>query len=519
MKHLLLAVLACLLVAGCGTRSEEKPEAAVAEAPEAAAVPEQSIMDRARELYFQNDREGALALVEQGLADPLSADEYTALFRSMLELLLIMDRTEDAQQRFLGILGVNDAVATVSYGMIESKLQDEGELLLAWLDQLQAQPKLPAALRDRVFGDRVLTLARLGRSGNVLALVPEAVERFGAAGMLPLFKNPFSVLLGNGDLDAAGRLLDGVEAAAAGVGETAGFVLAGRLSILAERGDWETLTQQMEARGAELGDAALRQVLRGAVDRADAAGRRDVSERLARYVLTSCGQAEGSCRAAVGVLVDHAMLAGGIDAVVTTLSDLRRDGIPLAYLEQPVNQHFYDTMQKGGAEAREAMLQLVEALLASLPASDRKIEQFRGLLMDGAVMNDDYRRALAVLEGGFRADDKDWHAMALNKVRAHLALVEGRPEEAVRRFRAFMDHVATWTTPTTDPSTGLRHTREMSLGFNGKRIADILASMNEAEEAAKMYAEARRHYEAALAEFKETDKEYAYIQEQLSSLP
>ena len=42
----------------------------------------------------------------------------------------------------------------------------------------------------------------------------------------------------------------------------------------------------------------------------------------------------------------------------------------------------------------------------------------------------------------------------VNKVAAHLALEEGRKEEAVQRFRTFMEHLAQSMEVTADPATG-----------------------------------------------------------------
>ena len=109
--------------------------------------------------------------------------------------------------------------------------------------------------------------------------------------------------------------------------------------------------------------------------------------------------------------------------------------------------------------------------------------------------------------------------MARNKLGAHLAIEEGRTDDAVAMFRDFMKHVETWTDATVDPSTGIAHTREMSLGFNAKRIGNIYRDAGRAEEAAKAYAEARDYFDQAMKGTEEGSKEAAYIEKEMAELP
>jgi hypothetical protein len=89
--------------------------------------------------------------------------------------------------------------------------------------------------------------------------------------------------------------------------------------------------------------------------------------------------------------------------------------------------------------------------------------------------------------------------MARNKVLAHKALKEGDHAQAVKRFRGFLDHVdKTWVKPEYDPSTGVRHSREMALGFNAKRIADIQQKAGDIAGAMKTYTESLTYYNQAL---------------------
>jgi len=115
--------------------------------------------------------------------------------------------------------------------------------------------------------------------------------------------------------------------------------------------------------------------------------------------------------------------------------------------------------------------------------------------------------------------DPAWQATMLNKVKAHQALKEGNTDEAVKRFRAFMDAIASQEDQGhRDPVTDERVSRPMILGYNAKRIGDILVAAGRADEAAKAYAEATANYRDALTAFAETDPEHKTITAALAEL-
>jgi tetratricopeptide (TPR) repeat protein len=173
------------------------------------------------------------------------------------------------------------------------------------------------------------------------------------------------------------------------------------------------------------------------------------------------------------------------------------------------------------ASASDAQLKvfadLCDGLLAQAP-SDAEKASLRGMIMDSCFRLEDYERTLRLLDQGVPGQDEQWHKMMINKVKAHLALKEGRKQEAVDRFRAFMEYIRTQAMDQTDPVTGNRITKEEILGLNAKRIGDILASMGQDEDARAMYKSARESYQAAL-ERTSPGPEYDRIQAELGKIP
>jgi tetratricopeptide (TPR) repeat protein len=296
------------------------------------------------------------------------------------------------------------------------------------------------------------------------------------------------------------------------------FVATSRIDLFSRRGQWEDAEAHFKQAADGLDDGALRRAFMVLEDAARRAQQPDLADRLCVFVLeqqkgkgvsvlaaarrwvanaTGRGTPE-ACRRLKAVVEDH--LAPG-------------DSLPL------YASSFYKLAEACEREDQEALLALGEALHERLQSEQQK-DQMLTLLFDGAFMIGDYDRAMPLLEAGLPHRDEDWHAMARNKLRAHMALDEGNVDEAVERFRVFMDYVSDfWEQPERDPSTGIQHTREMALGFNARRIGDILSKAGKADAADDAYAEARAHYLEAERKLKAGSKELALVKEALASLP
>jgi tetratricopeptide (TPR) repeat protein len=180
-------------------------------------------------------------------------------------------------------------------------------------------------------------------------------------------------------------------------------------------------------------------------------------------------------------------------------------------------RYFYRAVRGEDAARTEMLLQTGDRLMEGLKSEDEKTK-LRQMLLDAAFLAEDYRRALKILEQGIPEYDKQWHDMAIVKVKAHLAMKEGKKAEAIEHLRTFMEYVATWDKPARDPASGVPHTKEMTLGRNAKRIGDIYKSMGDTEGAAKAYEEAGGYYEKSLLELPAGSPEWQVLKNDLEAL-
>ncbi|NQU38873.1 MAG: hypothetical protein HQ523_02875 [Lentisphaerae bacterium] len=516
MSRIILVLMAMVLLVGCGGKGGT--ESAVVETP---AVEHESsfnaLFSQARERYNEGDTDAAVDLLVAGLADPQYADEQSSIFRSLLELLLLENRVIDAQTNYLAMLNASPETASQTFAMIPSHLkrQEDPAGYLAWTEQMVTAP-LPSNIMENAYSYYVDANVQSKMDDKMDALALTCCTRFGGAGAARIFARPVNALLDRDNYDAVGSIL--ARLSATGDESAAHFVTSSEMTVLAARGEWDAVLTAFVAKAATLPDTGSKLALRSLCDRAMAANQSAVIDQLCEHVIRAMPAATGTRSQAVSSYMAVAVKSKHVADSVARLQKLKTLGVDSQSLGRPLNAVFYDVMGSSDLPLKQSALELVEWVLSELPADGPKA-QYQALLMDGSVLINDYRRALTVLESGFRADDAMWHSMAINKVGAHLALQEGRVDDAIAMFRSFMEHVSTWTESTVDPSTGLAHTREMSLGFNAKRIGDILRDAGRAEEAAAAYAEARSYYAEALAALATDSSEYEYVKTEVATIP
>ena len=127
---------------------------------------------------------------------------------------------------------------------------------------------------------------------------------------------------------------------------------------------------------------------------------------------------------------------------------------------------------------------------------------------------------MSLLEKGITGHDEHWHSELKDKVGAHLALAEGRHEDAIKLFRVHMARVEVWEQPVVNPEDQTKMTKEAVLGFNEKRIGDIYSEMGSRSEDAKAaYARARGWYQMALSKLEPDSAEHATATAELALVP
>ena len=291
-----------------------------------------------------------------------------------------------------------------------------------------------------------------------------------------------------------------------------------RTELLMAKDQWPAAADLVRQAGAELPDASLAGLLAGFLDRCAEAGQWELSDGFPTEMLDRTRDKPSTREVAARAWVNGAEARRNAKLTLQRMQDLSMMQVGTPTMIRLVEDAYRVVMDAGTNDDIRAYVNLCDSLLSQVGTEPER-NALKGFMMDGDFRLEDYAGTLKLLEDGFPGQSRSWQDMMINKVKAHLALKEGRNKEAVERFQKFMQYVQAEAMDQTDPVTGIRVTKEAILGLNAKRIGDIFASMGEKEEARKAYATARDKYRAALERARGNTNEYGSVEEELKKIP
>jgi len=276
-------------------------------------------------------------------------------------------------------------------------------------------------------------------------------------------------------------------------------VLTAQVRLSLARGDWTALPKQMRQAIVALDDKPLCDLLRLVSDTLRKGKRLQLLDGCYEEVLFKTATKKESVKLAASLWIENiaaldkfqmperfqAMIAAQVDpALVVSL----------------YCRFFYSLITSPSMTQQEykAVVQMSDLgmrLLETLKPDNSYADSLKLILLDCSFLTENFDRAFKLLETGVPGRDAAWVKSLVDKLKAHQALKQGRPLDAIAHFRAFMEHVR--TSPegeTCDPSSGTLYTREMVLGRNAKRIADIYDMIPDAKAAKEARAEAKAYF-------------------------
>ncbi|MGQ9661625.1 MAG: hypothetical protein ACUVWX_04700 [Kiritimatiellia bacterium] len=470
-----------------------------------------------RELLVAGNTNEAVLAIAGLLATETNTGRRAHLFGLEQRLMLDAGRIEDAQNRLLGWIGKDDALVGATMGIIPAELsrRNQQEALDKWLEKLIAS-NLPPGLLGRVYNWRAFVLAERNDIPRLLELLPETMARLGGEMSRTIWGEPFEVLLAKRNLDGLEELLTGLSQWTGERPTVETLRMIYSIRLLLARGQFAEAEKKIREAFEKVAETDANELARQFLDLTVRNGMLDEADRMAEFVISKRGMETSGGRIAVRAWLDTAQKRGGL-ALTGRLEELEKRGLATDTLQAYYVARFFDALKPDAAATAPRLIALGRRLILNLQDTNR-LDEVRALIMDAAVLTDDYETALGVLGEGYRAADTNWRQMAENKLRAHLALKQGNKQEAVERFRSFMRYIEQHGESTTDPVSGLTYTKGMTLARNALRIAEILASMNDVAGAEAARREARSYYEKALTNLVPNSAESKFVREELQKL-
>lgn len=494
-----LAAAALVAFTGCGNGGKDAASEVAATSGEEQQAYEMSPLDelfiKADELFSAGSTNETVTLLRDALGDEKFAESKGQIYSSLENLLLYIGDIDGAKELAQGVLdGEPDlsgaVVGPLFYGLVQARGAKEA---LEWSDEVLKLESLPGDVRRNLTEWNIGAAIEAGENDRVVSIVMSLLEGGSATDSIDMLRRTMENMLSSGKVDLLAGILEKAGKSVTSDAGVAKLLSMMKLRLAAARGQWDGFAEQFGTSSAALPDRDLLYVMRTTLSAAIKAKRFQVVDAVCEKIV----RGDTSAKPLSYEYAARQWLASAAGAdlaeVPVRLEALVAGGRQLNEIGSIFLRHAYDNIDD--LKFVSAMKPLGERF-AQVAADENSRSSIETILLDYAFLLEDYDSAIAILERKIAGYDDAWHAMALAKVKAHKALAEGKPLDAIREFRAFMASVP--EEDTSDPSTGVVHTREMILGRNAARIGDIYASIPDAENAAAAYAEARDYFGKAI---------------------
>ncbi len=525
MKKFAVILLAGLVLGGCSRVDKEPEKPAEPAAPDFAVIEAESFA-ATEELLAQvnahlqegslDDAVGALSLA---LEDEKYEQHRPMIFVNLLGMLIDAGRIDEARSKYLEVVGVDEDLSRAGFSTIYSYYlnADDPAAIIEWTGVLVESP-LPDDMASTVMSWYLGACIRQDMTDRAVEMVDVCLARFDDGSCRGIFGGLVQNLVADKKYAEAARLLTAIADKSSDRKQLKTMVAVSRTHLLFVQGRWIEGEKQFVQSAAVLSDDELARSLRRVAPLAIKQKQGELVDRMCGEILKNREDKPVSRREAAVQCIAVGRDSKDNAEIVRRMEMLMKFNIAPADLLSFYKNHFHTIIQDGKQEDYARALRYGDKLVPLL-TDDSDIEECASMSLDLSFMAEDYDRSLKVLDEGKLAQNEEWYDMAVNKIKAHMALRDGNHQEAVERFRKFMEHVKTWEDLEYNPSTGLSHTPEMTLGFNSARIGDILKSAGDEAGARKAYAEALEYYETALKETVNEKKEQEHIKAALAKLP
>ena len=473
---------------------------------------------QARTSVQKGDVDTAVRLLEAAFAKSAYQQWQPELLTEIVLAQVAGGRLEAAKDRAFAAAAKNPDVARSALGVVASSLdqQQKYDALAQWCKRLAA-----LKLSDAMLTEVAVWHANAVRNAHIdetLTVVKSYLPRLSAGGSQGLVDNVCQAMIQAGQHAAAAQLLDYVDQSLSQSPDWRTLGIRLRIELLLAQSRWPEATQYFEQTAASLSDPQLSDVLHRLLNKTMIANRGEFADKACMFVLNEVQDKPGCRDLAAQWAVRFPVNRGDIALAMQRLTSLVGMGFGLPLILDCTDVVYPLVMEKGSIPQVQVFVTHCESLLP-LVTMDSQKASLTGMMLDGSFRADRFDTMLKLLEAGIPGQNAQWHKMMINKVKAHQAMKEGRKQEAVDRFRTFMNDLRSLAADQTDPVTGNRVSKEAILGLNEKRIADILASMGQTQEAHAAYKEALTYYQQALAKEPKGSDESKELQQAISKIP
>ena len=448
--------------------------------------------------YSVDRVEEALVLSNEALRNPDFRQQKPRFFAQKIDLLLTLEKVGEASELILNAWKNEPELARAAFGRVFNYYQQRNanEDIIAWGKHLQALgTDFPNDLRPQVLNWQLTAALNLKDFSSAKTYIDSMLKALKPEEAVPRFQQAFGNLIDSGQHLEARELIRHLDAGKPDVPPYNSLVAALTLRCALLANDWPNVIPAFSACVTQLPDEQLLQILRMMFPLFTKNNKSDLLEQTSKQVIFNAIDKTNSVNYAARVWVESG-IATNKKLLPERLNALLNAKVSPIQIGNLFDRYFYEMVDD--LEVVRSLCALGDRILA-ICTDETTVNAVKVKLLDGAFITDNFDLAISMLERGIPGKDQAWHEMSIPKVKAHRAMAQNKPREAVQYFRTFMDAwLVSKQEEEFDPTSGIAYSRDWILGRNANRIANILDSIQDKEGAAKTRAEAKGYFIEAL---------------------
>ena len=497
LSWLVITATPVIVLTGC------KPSAAKIAAREEIINQEvESLCAKVQAFQTEGKFAEALSLVDKNLNTARYAAHKERFFSQKLDLLLAQGNDTSAGDLIIATWSSEPKLARSVFGRLHSHYQqlNNHAAIQAWCKRLLGLGKvLPDDLRSQVLNWQFTAALALKDIPAAEACIDVFMATLKPEAAAPLLQHALGDLIDAGQQGMASVLVSHI------AGKKADTRLYGDLAVtltmrcILAAGDWDKFPASFQNCVAQLPDDQLHTLMRTVFSTLQKNNRKELIEESSKQAIFNASGKTNSINFAArtwvesGVTTDKKLLPVRLDALLTA-------NVSPVEVGNLFDRYFYEMVDN--LDIIRSLCPLGERIL-SVCSDETTVNNLKVKILDGAFIISNFDLAVHMLEQGIPGKDKAWHEMSLPKVKAHRAMAQKNPREAVKYFRDFMNAwIDSKQEEEFDPTTGIAYSREWILGRNANRIAGILDTIPDKAESDKARAEAKAYFKIALEKAK-----------------
>ncbi len=476
----ILSAVICTILSGCGRQTDQNIDRG------------QQAQETAMTLFYEGNTNAAIQTLNDALLNrKIEPQSKIYLFNNLINILLKAGQADTAKERFLAAEKETPDLLQNALGRIMSYYQQTNnqDALMAWGSQLM-ELNLPEKFKQSVTLQLAQTLLIKDQINDVLAMINDRVANFAPQSRNRTLQALINFAIKNSKLDDAEKILASAGKLSEDDPELKVIIKIANIDILFGRKEWDKGIDQLKSAATQIQDNFTSSLVRRSLDALNNNTESARIDMLCKHIIQNNKNLSNTCMATARIYLTNAK--NKPQELVNRLVFLEKHIVEPKAFFTLYRTYIYNLLGTNDKAVITTLYDISKRLAPSL--EENNAQSMKLITLDLTFILEDYAASIALVKSRIPGQDDAWHAFIIRKLEAHLALQQGRHEDAIKSFRDFMKLTEEINKPESDPTTGILHTTEMILGRNAKRIGDIYLSINKKEDAAKAYTEAKQYY-------------------------